>query len=502
MLTLPQEFLSRMKTDLGDEFESFLASYDKPLTPALRINSLKSTPAAFNSTYDSKFGLTPVPWEENGFYYNESTRPGRSALHEAGLYYIQEASAMIVGAVSDVQPGETVLDLCAAPGGKSSHLASKMNGQGLLVSNEIMPARAKILSRNIERMGITNCVVTNESPDSLADHFPAFFDRIIVDAPCSGEGMFRKEEAAIPNWSLENVSLCASRQKDILTAADRMLKPGGTLVYSTCTFSRDEDEENVAWFLSRHANYEQDDLSSLLGEKLEAWHLSKGFDGRSLRVWPHIADGEGHFCARLHKTAPTAATMSIDELAAELDQESRSSSKKKVRTSGKKGSTKASGNSKREQIKVLQAFWTDSFKTPLPASVKSHLLSFGDDLYLLPAELDLSGLKVLRPGLHLGTLKKGRFEPSHALALSITPDAIKKETGAMLSVSDVRNVFSLTNDSPESLSYLRGESLPSDPSLKGWTIAAIDGYPLGWGKATSGILKNHYPKGLRIQGGY
>lgn len=534
---LPQEFLDRMKNDLGDQMEAFLASYERPLRPSLRVNRLKISSEAFRKAYGERFHLTPVTWEEAGFYYDEETRPGRSALHEAGVFYIQEASAMIVGTVSGVRPGEKVLDLCAAPGGKSTHLAMKMQGQGILVSNEIMPARARILSRNIERMGVTNAVVTNEAPADLADHFPAFFDRIIVDAPCSGEGMFRKEEAAIPNWSPQNVALCAGRQREILEAADRMLKPGGTLVYSTCTFARPEDEENVAWFMSEHSNYEEEDLPALLGDRLDQWRLSPGFDGRSLRVWPHKACGEGHFCARLRKSGGTldlnsaggknaasslhgqtfaaknpesqTSVLSLKDLAAELDRESNSSAASRKKNRGgnfkkkRKGSSK--GGSDRETQDLLNSFWTETFSAEFPEDLSSRLLTFGDDIFLAPFEhdaIDLSGLRVLRPGLHLGTMKKGRFEPAHALALAVLQTESKKDSGPFPTVFHVKNTVSLTADSPETLSYLRGESLACDQNLKGWTLVLADGFPLGWGKASSGTLKNHYPKGLRIQGGY
>ena len=525
-LQLPKDFLDRMRDDLGDEFETFMASYEKPLTPSLRVNSLKTTPAAFEARYRNRFGLTPVPWEHAGFYYDESTRPGRSPLHEAGAYYIQEASAMIVGAVSGARPGERVLDLCAAPGGKSSHLLSKMHGQGLLVSNEIMPARAKILSRNMERMGATCSVVTNETPESLADRFPAFFDRIVVDAPCSGEGMFRKEEAAIPNWSPENVALCADRQRTILSAADRMLKPGGTLVYSTCTFSRDEDEENVSWFLTEHPSYREDDLPALLGDRLAAWHLSPGFNGKSLRVWPHRADGEGHFCARLVKGSaasadPASPAADLTSLAAELERESSAISrtgygknsltshgKSRIKKKGKQSDCGKRGGVDRERKQLLLAFWKETFRSSFPSEWAGRLLAFGDDIYLLPLELDLTGLKVLRPGLHLGTAKKGRFEPAHALALALLPEDAgipentKKETGALwLTVSSAAHTLALEADAPETLSYLRGESLPCPNEIRGWTLVLADGYPLGWVKAAGGVLKNHYPKGLRIQGG-
>lgn len=465
-MNLPEEFRTKITKMLGPESESFFASYSSPRYQALRINPLKITSNDFQHLVPWK--LTPVPWADGGFYYDPEDHPGKCALHEAGLYYIQEPSAMVVGALSGVRPGERVLDLCAAPGGKSTHLAGQMCGQGLLVSNEIHPQRAKILSRNIERFGITNAIVTNETPAHLAEHFPSFFDRIVVDAPCSGEGMFRKEEAALADWSLENVAHCAERQKDILTQADQMLKTGGTLVYSTCTFSKEENEDNIEWFLTQHPEYTQVDLPESLGENLTAWGLSAGFDGKSVRLWPHKLHGEGHFLAVLKKAGPYSP-----------EKEARN------RRKGKN----PRDNSDQSASELWSAFAKDTFtKDPFAGSSysSSHgkLLSFGDELYLLPDAVNLEGLKVLRPGLDLGTIKKNRFEPSHALALSL-----KKE--------DLRHTLDLSYNSREAQAYLHGESLPCGE--KGWTAVTVDGYPLGWGKASGGILKNHYPKGLRLQ---
>ncbi|CAM5193217.1 NOL1/NOP2/sun family putative RNA methylase OS=Ureibacillus acetophenoni OX=614649 GN=SAMN05877842_10619 PE=3 SV=1 [Ureibacillus acetophenoni] len=234
-MNLPEPFLLKMKNLLQDEFEAIIQSYDDEKSHALRVNTLKIDIDEF--LHKNPFTLERIPWVETGFFYTHNDRPGKHPYHESGLYYIQEPSAMAVGEFVDPKPGERVLDLCAAPGGKTTHLASKMKGEGFLLSNEIHPARAKILSQNVERMGIKNTVVTNETPERLAERFPSFFDRILVDAPCSGEGMFRKDEEAREHWSLENVEICASRQIDILKSAATMLKPGGRLVYSTCTFS-------------------------------------------------------------------------------------------------------------------------------------------------------------------------------------------------------------------------------------------------------------------------
>lgn len=250
---LPELFLQRMEQMLGEEFDDFLQSYDREKTPSLRINLQKDKEQKLLDKVD--FILKPVPWAEGGYYYREDKRPGKHPYHEAGVYYIQEASAMAPVEYLQVQPGEIVLDLCAAPGGKSTQIAAKMQGEGILICNEIHPARAKILSENIERMGITNAIVTNHEPATLAEHFAGCFDKILVDAPCSGEGMFRKNENAVGEWSPENVELCATRQDDILESAARMLKPGGRMVYSTCTFAPQEDEGTVSRFVTKHSDF-------------------------------------------------------------------------------------------------------------------------------------------------------------------------------------------------------------------------------------------------------
>ena len=253
--SLPEAFLSRMQQLLPEksEYESFIQSYDKDHYQALRINPLKGDAGTLFAHLGCT--LTPVPWCSTGFYYPQELHPGKSPYHEAGAYYIQEPSAMAPAAYLDAQPGEKILDLCAAPGGKSTQIAGAMRGQGLLISNEIHPARARILSENIERMGISNAIVTNMAPAELSAHFPLFFDRIMVDAPCSGEGMFRKNDEAISQWSPENVALCAQRQQEILEQADLMLRIGGRMVYSTCTFSPEEDEQCILQFLDTHPLY-------------------------------------------------------------------------------------------------------------------------------------------------------------------------------------------------------------------------------------------------------
>lgn len=281
-MILPPEFVSRIRRQLGDEADAFLHIYSRPAWRGLRLNTLKISgeDAVFGEMQD-RFRLKPVPWCPDGYYYAEETRPGRHPYHAAGLYYIQEPSAMSVVEWMAPEPGELVLDLAAAPGGKSAQIAARMKGKGLLVANEIHAGRAKILSENMERMGIAHSLVTSGTPDELAHRFPLAFDRILLDAPCSGEGMFRKEPEAIAEWSPEQVERCAARQADILEKAASMLKPGGVLAYSTCTFAPEENERQIARFLERHAEFEA---------------------VRTEQIWPHRNEGEGHFAAVLRKT--------------------------------------------------------------------------------------------------------------------------------------------------------------------------------------------------------
>lgn len=453
MINLPQDFLNKMKELLQDEYEDFLKSYEADRKQGLRVNTLKITVEEFLTL--SPFTLERIPWVPEGFFYQHEERPGKHPYHEAGLYYIQEPSAMAVGEIVEPEPGEKVLDLCAAPGGKSTHLASKMKQAGLLVTNEIHPARAKILSQNIERMGIKNAVVTNESPDRLAKRFPSFFDRIMVDAPCSGEGMFRKDPDACSEWSMENVAACSIRQLDILLCAASMLKYGGRLVYSTCTFAPEENEAVISQFIKEVPSFEIEEIKVYEGfsRGRKDWAKDGGSDiDKTVRLWPHKIQGEGHYIAVLRKKAGENPPKL--KLAETLKDE--------------------------RSLKEYNQFVKDT----LQIKPRGQYLLFGDQLYIVPDEMiSLQNLKVLRPGWHLGTIKKNRFEPSHALALSLKGE-------------EVQHTWNLTADSPDLAAYLRGESIPAKGS-KGWYLVQVDGYSIGWGKLSNGILKNHYPKGLR-----
>lgn len=336
----------------------------------------------------------------------------------------------------DPQPGERICDLCAAPGGKSTQIAGRLKGEGFLLCNEYSPKRAKILSRNIERLGIANALVTNETPQNLARHLHGYFHRVLIDAPCSGEGMFRKEEAAVTDWSQETVEMCARRQAEILDAGAQLVCPGGRLVYSTCTFAPEENEQAIAAFLRQHPDFYPETVSA-------PW-FSGGENG-SFRLWPHRLLGEGHFAAVLRRLGEREVP--------------------RISPAGEK----------------LPRLWTEFAKELQIRLPYGKAILFGQSLYWAPEEMpELRGLKVLRPGLELGTVKKDRFEPAHALALWLR---------------DCKNIHDLSSEGPEIGKYMHGETIPCQ--RKGWCLVRVDGYSIGWGKGDKTVLKNHYPKGLR-----
>ena len=452
---LPELFEKRMQELLGAEYPVFLRAYDRPRNVGLRMNPLKTkTPPSL-----PQFGLQPVPWAQNGYYYDPAARPGLHPFHEAGLYYLQEPSAMAPAGLLDVQPGMRVLDLCAAPGGKTTQLAAALDGQGLLVCNEINPKRAKILARNVERLAVANALVLNEHPKRLEERFRGYFDRILVDAPCSGEGMFRKEEAAVTDWSPETVAMCADRQLEILRSATAMLRPGGRLVYSTCTFAPAENEGVISRLLREDKNFSVVQVSAPWFSPGRGDWVETPADGleHTFRLWPHKLRGEGHFAAVLEKAATGA--------------ESAEPSKRENR----KGRIAADGRKQAESL-------ISQFRKEVGISVpEGRLLTFGQTVYLVPESLpEIDGLKVLRAGLELGEVLKERFEPAHAWAL-------------WLNAAD--SVVDFSADSSEIGAYLRGETVPAD--TRGWTLVTVDGYSIGWGKASGGVLKNHFPKALR-----
>lgn len=459
-MNLPIEFEKKMKAFLGNEWDDFLYSYDNNRFQALRFNTLKVQSPEERMRILKTLKISSdkkVSWANEAYYFDENVRPGKHPYHEMGLYYIQEPSAMSAAALLAPKPGMRVLDLCAAPGGKSTQLATYLGDSGLLVSNEINTQRSRILSQNIERMGIKNAIVTNEDSFVLASHFPGFFNAIQVDAPCSGEGMFRKLPEAIEQWSMENVAICAARQKEILDNAAVMLKPGGTIVYSTCTFSKEENEDVIEYFLEKHPDFTLEEME---------------------RFWPHKVDGEGHFVAKLVRRGSVDTGFKSDR-----------QTKKIKNNKNRKNETKSALT--KENMKLLSEFLDETISDDMAALTKnSRLVMFGEQLYRLPdMEVDIKGLKVQRAGLHIGEFKKQRFEPSHSLALA-------------LKLSEAKNVVKLTCDNPQTIGFFNGQSVMlSDEQAaeckKGWALVCVDGYPAGWGKVNGTQVKNHYPKGLR-----
>ncbi|MCR5650499.1 MAG: RsmF rRNA methyltransferase first C-terminal domain-containing protein [Lachnospiraceae bacterium] len=444
-MEIPAAFLEKMKESLDSEYGAFLDSLKKEEVKALRLNTLKGV-TELSKELQEMWHLEKVPWEETGFYYEAEglLTPGKHPCHDAGAYYIQEASAMYPVNLLSPHENEMILDMCASPGGKSTQISSYMRNTGLLVSNEIIGSRALVLSSNIERMGVKNAVVTSMEPAAVADAFPSCFDRVLVDAPCSGEGMMRRGDAARENWSMENVLMCAARQTDILNEAAKCVRPGGKLVYSTCTFSREEDEDNVELFLSAHPDF------SLVGTE---------------KLYPHKIRGEGHFAALFERDGNADSTAAYKR-------------KKNIKPpSGLKTA-----------LEFLEGFLTEEAFSKIDPE---KIISFKDDLYYLPDKIsDIGRLRVIRPGLCLGSIQKNRFVPSHSLAMALVR-------------SDVKNSVDLPCESSAALSYLSGMSV--DPGAvnaeitDGWCLVTIGGVSAGLGKKTGNIIKNHYPKGLRRQ---
>ena len=470
--TLPLPFLERMKEMLGDDYNTFLQSYENPRTYGLRINTAKLSCQDFEKL--SPFEIRPIPWISNGYFYDEESRPARCAYYQAGLYYLQEPSAMTPASRLPVEPGDFVLDLCAAPGGKATALGAALNDTGFLLANDISTSRARALLRNLELFGIKNMLVTDEKPARLAQRFPAFCNKILLDAPCSGEGMFRKEEALARDWTPEKSAELSDIQKDLILKAADMLRPGGMMLYSTCTFSPCEDEEVVAHLLQERPDMELMEMPGYEGfsegrpELISTPISPEAFDPSSLRkcvrIFPHKMDGEGHFLALFHKKGDSLPPV--------------------FRPAGK-------GPDKNTR-KWLEEFFAEiDLHTLGGQEFDWNRVEIRKDkvYYQLPFPLDLRGISFLRNGLYLGDLKKNRFEPSQPLALALHKEDI--EATISLSVSDER----ITR-------YLKGETLNIEPEeaahKKGWHLLCADGYPIGFGKLVNGILKNKYPAGWRV----
>ena len=452
MNQLPEAYRNQMKRLLGEAgFFAYEKSLSDPVTRALRVNLLLRPdgrlPCEIEGVSD------PVPWARGCYFVTGDARPGLSPLHEGGLFYLQEPSALSAVSVLDPQPGERVLDLCAAPGGKSTQIAGLMQGRGLIVCNEPVPSRAQILSRNIERMGVRNAVVVSAMPAQLAPHFEAFFDRILVDAPCSGEGMFRRQPEARDEWSENSPRGCADRAMEILDEAAKMLVPGGVMVYSTCTFNDTENEGVLARFAAEHPEF-----------TLEAFSLPGLPSGERgwAHLYPHEICGEGHFVSLLRKS-PDAACAPVRE-------EKRQKASKPQRGKPAK---------KAEPEIALPDVLAGGL-------VFERLHRAGECLWALPDGLDdiarLDGLRVLRTGLLLAHMEGKRSEPDHALAMALRP--FEAARTAELSYA-------------QALAYQAGEALELGDLPGGYTLLTHHGVSLGFGKQAGGIMKNHYPKGLR-----
>ena len=455
--TLPLPFLERMKEMLGDDYDAFLKSYKNPRTYGLRVNTAKLSCQDFQAL--SPFPIRPIPWINTGYFYEEESRPARCPYYQAGLYYLQEPSAMTPASRLPIEPGDFVLDLCAAPGGKATALGAALNDTGFLLANDISTSRARALLRNLELFGMKNMLVTDEKPAKLAQRFPAFFNKILLDAPCSGEGMFRKEEALARDWTPEKSAELSDIQKDLVLKAADMLRPGGMLLYSTCTFSPEENEQTIEYLLQEYPEFKICEMEGYEGfaDGMPQVTESKNPElEKTVRIFPHRMKGEGHFLALLQKGEKQEEGKRLPE----------------------------SGKNKKlpEELEEFLGHIDRKFDS-------SRMDLRGEKVYYMPEGLPtLRGIRFLRTGLLMGELKKNRFEPSQALAMNL-----KKE--------EYDQVIDLPLEDERVMKYLKGETLDVEdlvkPKDKGWYLICVDGYPLGFGKLVNQMLKNKYLPGWR-----
>jgi len=449
-----------MRAWLGGEAGAFLDCLAQAPRPGLRVNTLKISPHGFRSL--SRFQLEPIAWCDEGFLVGEAGEacPGRHPHHAAGLYYLQDPSAMLPAALLDVQPGDLVLDACAAPGGKATQIGACLKNRGLLAANDAVRARAALLADNLEQFGVTHRWVISAPLAALAEAWPERFDRVLVDAPCSGEGLFRKQPSARQEWSLAAVQGCAARQEKLLHSGARLLRPGGRMVYSTCTFAPEENEAVVARFLRTHPDFELVDPAPLpgLSPGRPDWidpQLAHGLPlARCVRIWPHLAPGEGHFTAVLARAGHQPSA----------------------------GWPASTGRLPPSAARLVGAFWEATLTHPLP---EEGWLVDGDEVYWLPAAPQAwQPLRPLQAGWRIGSLARDRFVPSHALALALRSDELQR-------------ALDLALDDRALAAYLRGEPLRDTGQPVGWVMITVDGFPLGWGRAVQGVVKNAYPRRLR-----
>lgn len=467
-MQLPQEFCEEMKRILGNEYEDYLSSMKDVRKYGLRVNTSKISVEEFERI--CPFEVTKIPYIDNGFYYSEELQPSRYPYYFAGLYYLQDPSAMTPASRLPVEPGDTVLDLCAAPGGKATELASRLAGTGFLAANDISSKRAKALLKNIELFGVENSCVLTEYPARLAEWFTGFFDKILIDAPCSGEGMFRKDPSMVRAWEQNGPAFYSALQRDILSQALPMLKPGGMLLYSTCTFSPLENEASVEYLLSLDKRLKLMDMkgySGFAGGRPELIGSSDQELEKCVRIFPHRLDGEGHFLALLRlEDGPETGMGQV------------------VSGYGIRGGLRG------EEKKLFEQFAENLNRNFAYDRIESR----NGMLYYMPENMPpLRGMRFLRSGLFLGEVKKKRFEPSQSLAMALRE-------------RDYKNIVWLSSGDERVYRYLKGETLMlgeedvrrSGCAGGGFYLVCVDGYPLGWGKLSGGTLKNKYHAGWRL----
>lgn len=452
-MNLPIEFEKKIRLILKEKFPLFVDAFDSVPYRAMRINTLKTDYEQLKSVFD--FLKDPTPFCDNSYYIPDKVQKlGNHPLHHAGAFYMQEPSAASVVEAVGIEKGDCVLDLCASPGGKSTQAAAALGGTGFLMSNEFVDSRVKPLISNIERMGIPNAAIVSERPDVLCPEFPEYFDKVIVDAPCSGEGMFRKESAAVQNWSAENVAACAVRQKKILDCAAACVKPGGKLVYSTCTYSFEENEQVIEYFLGNNPDFKLVKPCKDFGESA-VLEFTAGVEniGYARRIF-NFNGGEGHFVAVMQKKGVSDKSS--------LEQ------------------TVYCDKSRDSDCRLFSEFYKEYFKDDVP----HNTVSSGGMVYITPDARISGRIKIKRNGILAGVCRNGRFIPEHALFNNPFHHAV--------------NVLDLQLDDIRTFKFLHGEEIFCDTSLKGYTQVKICGIPTGFGKASNGTLKNHYPKGLRL----
>ncbi len=494
-IQLPKLYQESMKTLLGEEYEQYLESFERPSSHGIRVNTRKWTPEECVSAM-RKSGLceslTPIPWIPNGLFYKEGVKLSKNPYYYAGLYYLQEPSAMTPASVLPVNPGDRVLDLCAAPGGKSTELGVKLMGKGLLFANDISNSRAKALLKNLELFGIPNICVTSESPERLAAVYPEYFDKILVDAPCSGEGMFRRAPDMVKDWLEKGPEYYGPVQREIVEQALKMLKPGGVMVYSTCTFSRTEDEEVILEVLERHR-----EMEGIPVPKFEGACGGIGLSG-CIRLFPHKIRGEGHFLAMLRKkeermpeggetfSKENGQTGEREAGQRILEEKERRTQRKGMEIKGRCPAGKENGKMPR-QLQKNEEFM--EFMDKLPGlNDPGRFFVLQDFVYYLPEDFTFqAGLRYLRTGLLAGSIKNGRFEPSQALAMTLSEDTFPDSVS--FSVEDERVIR-----------YLKGETIllaDKEKQKKGWCLVCVDGFALGFAKGAGMVLKNKYYPGWR-----